>query len=230
MTYNEVISRIQNTFNALNKDSYIPKRYILSVLKSKAEFIMSQKFNDKSLFRETNLFTWLNCVEMKEVDTYKCGVVEIEDCGKVMQTKIELPNLIWSRYGASILMVTNITNSKKYQLISPSEFLNLKDRSNFDKFRGKYAILYPDNKIIIPDNTVKKINVLLYTLDEKIISYNNCDGSNDCKSYYEADFNVPDKLKETVIQEAIKEISLRIQIPKDEVPSGNSNEKTPNQN
>ena len=50
-------------------------------------------------------------------------------------------------------MVTNITNSKKYQLISPSEFLNLKDRSNFDKFRGKYAILYPDNKIIIPDNT-----------------------------------------------------------------------------
>ena len=88
MTYNEVISRIQNTFNALNKDSYIPKRYILSVLKSKAEFIMSQKFNDKSLFRETNLFTWLNCVEMKEVDTYKCGVVEIEDCDKVMQTKI----------------------------------------------------------------------------------------------------------------------------------------------
>lgn len=147
-----------------------------------------------------------------------------------MQTKIELPNLIWSRYGASILMVTNITNSKKYQLISPSEFLNLKDRSNFDKFRGKYAILYPDNKIIIPDNTVKKINVLLYTLDEKIISYNNCDGSNDCKSYYEAHFNVPDKLKETVIQEAIKEISFRIQIPKDEVPSGNSNEKTPNPN
>ena len=230
MTYNEVISRVQNTLNAINKDMYIPKRYVLAVLKSKAEFLVSQKFNDKSLFREMNIFSWVNCVEMKEIDTYMCGLVELEDCGTVMVTKVKLPELIWSRYGSSILMVTNITNSKKYQLISPLEFMNIKNRSNFEKFKGKYAIIYPDNRIIIPDSTVKKINVLLYTLDESIINMGYCEECDNCNNYYDAEFNLPNKIGEAVIQEAIKEISLRMQIPKDELPSGNSNEKNPNPN
>lgn len=230
MTYNEVISRVQNTLNAINKDMYIPKRYVLAVLKSKAEFLVSQKFNDKSLFREMNIFSWVNCVEMKEMDTYMCGLVELEDCGTVMVTKVKLPELIWSRYGSSILMVTNITNSKKYQLISPLEFMNIKNRSNFEKFKGKYAIIYPDNRIIIPDSTVKKINVLLYTLDESIINMGYCEECDNCNNYYDAEFNLPNKIGEAVIQEAIKEISLRMQIPKDELPSGNSNEKNPNPN
>ena len=230
MTYNEVISRVQNTLNAVNKDMYIPKRYVLAVLKSKAEFLVSQKFNDKSLFREMNIFSWVNCVEMKEMDTYMCGLVELEDCGTVMVTKVKLPELIWSRYGSSILMVTNITNSKKYQLISPLEFMNIKNRSNFEKFKGKYAIIYPDNRIIIPDSTVKKINVLLYTLDESIINMGYCEECDNCNNYYDAEFNLPNKIGEAVIQEAIKEISLRMQIPKDELPSGNSNEKNPNPN
>ena len=230
MTYNEVISRVQNTLNAINKDMYIPKRYVLAVLKSKAEFLVSQKFNDKSLFREMNIFSWVNCVEMKEMDTYMCGLVELEDCGTVMVTKVKLPELIWSRYGSSILMVSNITNSKKYQLISPLEFMNIKNRSNFEKFKGKYAIIYPDNRIIIPDSTVKKINVLLYTLDESIINMGYCEECDNCNNYYDAEFNLPNKIGEAVIQEAIKEISLRMQIPKDELPSGNSNEKNPNPN
>ena len=230
MTYNEVISRVQNTLNAINKDMYIPKRYVLAVLKSKAEFLVSQKFNDKSLFREMNIFSWVNCVEMKEMDTYMCGLVELEDCGTVMVTKVKLPELIWSRYGSSILMVTNITNSKKYQLISPLEFMNIKNRSNFEKFKGKYAIIYPDNKIIIPDSTVKRINVLLYTLDESIINMGYCEECDNCNNYYDAEFNLPNKIGEAVIQEAIKEISLRMQIQKDELPSGNSNEKNPNPN
>ena len=230
MTYNEVISRVQNTLNAINKDMYIPKRYVLAVLKSKAEFLVSQKFNDKSLFREMNIFSWVNCVEMKEMDTYMCGLVELEDCGTVMVTKVKLPELIWSRYGSSILMVSNITNSKKYQLISPLEFMNIKNRSNFEKFKGKYAIIYPDNRIIIPDSTVKRINVLLYTLDESIINMGYCEECDNCNNYYDAEFNLPNKIGEAVIQEAIKEISLRMQIPKDELPSGNSNEKNPNPN
>ena len=159
-----------------------------------------------------------------------CGLVELEDCGTVMVTKVKLPELIWSRYGSSILMVTNITNSKKYQLISPLEFMNIKNRSNFEKFKGKYAIIYPDNRIIIPDSTVKRINVLLYTLDESIINMGYCEECDNCNNYYDAEFNLPNKIGEAVIQEAIKEISLRMQIQKDELPSGNSNEKNPNPN
>ena len=87
MTYLEVVSRIQNHLNTLNKDTFIPRRFILSVVKSKGEFLMAQRFNEKSLFRETNLFKWINCIKMEEIDTVKCGKIELMTCHTAMKSK-----------------------------------------------------------------------------------------------------------------------------------------------
>ena len=229
MTYNEIVSRIQNTLNTISKDVFIPRRYILSVLKAKAEFMMAQKFNDKSLFRENSLFKWIECVEMKEVDTVKCETVELRSCDNAMISKKKLPKMIWSRYGPSILMVTNISNDKKYTIVTPMDYINLKKSKSFNKFKGKYAIIYPDNTISIPDSTVEKINILLYTLDENFDECSECK-KEECRDYWDTEFQVPDKLSESVIQDAIREISIRIQSPKDESPDGNSLIKTANPN
>lgn len=231
MTYGEAVSRIQNDLNTLNKDMFIPRRFILSVLKSKAEFLMSQKFNDKSLFRETNLYKWVNCIKLEEVDTVKCGKIELKKCNIAMMSVDKIPDLIWSRYGPSVIMVTNITEDKEYILITPSQYLNNRKREGFEKLIGRYAIIHPDNRISIPDSTTTKINVLLYSLSEKLDSMSDCDGNdNECKSYWDSEFNVSSKIKDIVIQETIKEVSMRLNIPKDEQATGNSNQKTPNPN
>lgn len=228
MTYREVVSRIQNNLNTLDKDMFIPRRFILSVVKSKGEFLVAQKFNDKSLFRETNLYDWIRCIELEEVDTINCGRIELEKCSSAMVSKKKLPKLIWSRYGSSILMVTNAVDEKEYTLITPSDYIRMRRTSNFDKFKGKFAVLYPDGKIAIPDASVRLINVLLYTLDEKRKDFKGCDDNNDneCQSYWDMEFNIPDKIREVAIQEALKDISMRIQIPKDENPNGDSNIKS----
>jgi hypothetical protein len=230
MTYGDVVSRIQNHLNTLDKDMFIPRRFILSVVKSKGEFLMAQKFNDKSLFRETNLFRWVRCIEMEEIDVVKCGKLELQTCKTAMVSKKELPKLIWSRYGPSIILVTNIDDSKKYELITPSDYINMRKRDSFEKFKGRYAILYPDGKIAIPDSTVTIINVLLFTLDEDAEKASECKEGGDCQSYWDSEFNIPTKIREVAIQEALKDISMRISIPKDELPNGNQNEKTPNPN
>lgn len=232
MTYNEVVSRIQNHLNTLAKDTFIPRRFILSVVKSKGEFLMAQKFNDKSLFRETNLFKWVRCISLEEVDTVKCGRIELQKCATAMVSKKKLPKLIWSRYGASVLMVTNLTEDKTYTVISPLQYSNMRKKRGFEKFMGKYAVIYPDGKIAIPDSTVTKINVLLYSLDEKLNDASDCDDCNDdeneggCKSYWDTEFDIPTKIREVAIQEALKDISLRLQVPKDENPQGDSNIKS----
>lgn len=228
MNYGEVVSRIQNNLNTLNMDMYIPRRFILSVLKSKAEFLMSQKFNDKSLFRETNLYTWIRCIEMEEVDVVKCGRLELRKCNSAMMSVECIPKLIWSRYGPSILMVTNITDDKEYKLITPSEYINMQDIRGFDKFKGRYAILHPDGKLSIPDSTTKFVNVLLYSLEENLDDISKCDGDDsvNCKSYWDTEFNVPTKIREVAIQETLKEVAMRIQIPKDESPDHDSLIKT----
>lgn len=227
-TYNEIVSRIQNTLNTVSKDTYIPRRTILSILKSKGEFLMAQRFNDKSLFRELNIFRWKKCIKMETIDSVKCGKIELEKCNTISISIDKLPDLVWTRYGASILMVTNITEDKEYKIITPSQYINFRKRTGFDKFKGRYAIIYPDNKIVIPDSEVKIIQVLLYTLDEKFDE--GCDENNSCKSYWDRECNIPVKLREVLIQDTLKEISMRMQIPYDASVNGDSNQKTTPQN
>lgn len=224
MTYNDAVSMIQQEFNAVSKDTYIPRRFILSVLKSKAEFLMAQRFNDKSLFRETNLYKWVRCISLEEVDTVTCGKIELQKCSTAMVSVKCLPKLVWSRYGASILMVTNITDEKEYTLTTPDEYIEKRKRRGFEKFMGRYAIIYPDGKIAIPDSTVKKINVLLYTLDENPDDCSECsDNNGDCKNYWDTEFNVPDKIRDVAIMQAAQFISPRLNIRKDENPNNDSN-------
>ena len=234
MTYNEVVSMIQGILNAVAKDTYIPRRLILSVLRSKLEFLVAQKFNDKSLFREMNLFRWVKCISLEEVDTVTCGKIELQKCSTAMVSRKPLPELIWSRYGASILLVTNALDEKAYTLITPADYINMRNRTGFEKFMGRYAILYPDGKIAIPDSTVKKINILLFSLDQdlenKIDELSDCDDSKDpnsgCKSLWETEFNMPKKIGDAAISEALKVVSMRMGIPLDENPQGDSNIKS----
>ena len=128
ITYNEIVSRIQNNLNTLDKDMLIPRRFILSIFKSKAEFLMAQKFYDKSLFRETNLYKWINCIDMEEIDSVCCGKIQLQTCNIVMRSKKKLPKLIWTRYGSTVLMVTNIDGSKEYQVVSHSYYQSLKNK------------------------------------------------------------------------------------------------------
>ena len=228
VSYGEIVSRIQNTLNSVNKDVYIPRRYILSIFKSKAEFLMAQKFYDKSLYRETNLYDWLECVDMEQMDRVLCNSIQLDNCEKAVRTKKKLPKLIWTRYGSTILMVTNIDHSKEYKLVTQAYYNTLKSKKNFNKFRGNFAIVYPDNRLVIPDSTVKKINILLYSLDETSNELSNCSDSSNvfCGSYWDKLVTLSDKVGEVAIQETLKEVTLRMQIVPDENPQGDANIKS----
>jgi len=226
MTYREIASRIQNGLNTLVKDTFIPRRYILSVFKSKAEFFMAQKLYDKTLYRETSLFKWINCITMLDEDAVKCNNVEFRGCKELVKSKKKLPKLLWSRYGSSIFMVSNIDGSKEYTLISQKDYLNIVKRAHSDKFLGNYAILYPDNHLYIPDSTVRKVNVLMYTLDETADDASDCEYSENCESYWDKEILISDKIREVVIQETIKEVSMRLQIPVDANSNLDANQKS----
>jgi hypothetical protein len=49
--------------------------------------------------------------------------------------------------------------------------------------------------------------------------------ADECNNLWEYEFNVPDKLEEAIVGETIKEIAMSKQIPRDENPNSNSNEK-----
>lgn len=223
MTYAQAISRITNSLNALQKDTRVSKRYILSVLKETGAFLLSQKLRDRTLFRETDLFKWIRCVELIQDDIIKCPVVEFRRCKSISRSKKKLPKIIGSKYGYAVLIVQTIDGEKTFDYISLVDYNNNSKRSNSDKFKGNYY--YINEYLYIPDSEIEVVDILLLTLDEDAEDCSSCSEKGECDEVLQQDFPIPDKLMNVVIQETLKEISFRLQIPADSNSDLDPNQK-----
>lgn len=224
MTYAQAISRISNSLNSLQKDARIPKRYILSVLKETAEFLLSQKLRDRTLFRETDLFKWIRCVELKQEDTVKCPILEFKKCKTLSRSKHKLPKIVGSKYGYAVLVVQTVDGEKHFKHITLREYNNNSKRENAEKFKGGY--FYINEYLYIPDSEIELVDILLLTLDEDAEDCSSCSDRTECDDVLQQEFPVPSKLMNVVIQETLKELSFRLQIPRDENSDLDSHQKS----
>lgn len=222
MTNREIVSRIRNVFNSINKDARKSRRFILHVAREKAAFFIAQKLNDRSLFREDNLYDIIECFELEPIEVVKCDIIEFRRCKSIMKSKCKVPKLIFSRYGNSLKEVTAIDDETEFKPTTPAQYRR-------DKIRGfsDYNYYYiKDEYLYLIDSEVERVNLYLITTEtEKIDECSACKECSDCKSLWDYEFKVPNKLTEVVISETIKEISMTMQIPTDENPNLNANEK-----
>lgn len=224
MTNAEIVSRIRNGLNSISKDDRISRRFILHVAKQKATFLISQKMADRSLFREDNLYKTVDCFEMEPVDVVKCEILEFRRCKSIMKSKCKLPKLIYSRYGSSLKEVITADGEKEFKPITPSQYRRDKNRVE----KSDYIYFYiKDGYLYLLDTEIQLVSLYLMSMELDSVE-NGCgcnDNSEECKSLWEYEFNVPDKLEEAIVGEAIKEVAMAKQIPKDENPNTNNNEK-----
>ena len=225
MKNSELVSRVINSFNALNKDTRIPKRFILRVAQGKAIELMAQKFRDRSLFREADLYRTLPCFEMKSIDKFSCDIVEFRSCkGQVMKSVEKLPPLVYSRWGSSLREVTNIDFTEDFYPTTPRKFRNDSKRREYGKDHFFYI---KDGYLYLPDSDVLRVSLSLYTPNEyDILKIGSCDTPKVCLNPWDAEFLVSDKLMETVVQMTRQEVQTRFQIPEDENPNLDSNIKS----
>lgn len=219
MTNLDIVSRVLNGLNSVDKDSRISKRYILNVARNKAEFLIAQKLNSNSLYREDNIYTTISCFELEPIEVVKCDIIEFRRCKSIMKSKNKLPKLINTRYGNSLKEVTALDDETEFKATTPSQYRRDSQRG----FSDYTYYFVKDGYLYLLDSEVERVNLYLLTLEtDKIVS---CDEDCGCKSLWEFDFVVPDKIADVVITETIKEVSMKKQIPTDENPNLNSNEK-----
>jgi len=222
MTNAEFVSRVLNGLNSLDKDSRISRRYILHVGRKKSAFYISQKMNDRSLFREDNLYTTLNCFELEKIDVTRCDIIEFRRCKSIMKSKERLPELIYNRYGNTLKEVTTIDDEREFKSTTPSQYRRDKNRASSSDYINYYV---KDGYLYVLDSNIQMVNLYLLTTElEKLEEISSCSRKT-CKSLWEYDFIVADKLEEIVISETVKEVSMKKQIVTDENPNLNSNEK-----
>jgi len=223
MNNKKLVSRISNSINAINKDARVSKRYILEVATSKAIYLMAQKFRDKSLFREDNILTSIDCFELEQIDKYKCDIVEFKSCNYVMKSVKKVPELVYSRFGSSLKEVTNIDFSLDFRPTTPFKFRRDKRREGFGIDKFWYI---KDNYLYLPESDVQRVSLLLYTPNEyEAVKTSACEDKK-CLNPWDFEFKCSSKLMEVVIQETLKEITFKLQIPTDENPNMDENIKS----
>lgn len=223
MTNREFVSTILGRLHSLSKDDRISRRLILSTGLSISTTYHAQKLQDKTLFLEDNLFTKLECVEMIELPHKKCGGQAIR-CGDLMRSKDKIDGLLYSRFGNSIVSVTNITDEIKFNkktmesllVKTPSRYAHLsKDVPSyfvFDKYL--YIVNYP----------VKMVNIVYISLQRNDVIDKNGD-LDECASILDYTFVCSDKILQNVIDGTIERLISIKQIPVDEKANLNTNDK-----
>lgn len=217
MKNSEIVSRVLNTLKALTKDNRLSRRYILHVLQQKATFFLSQKLNDKSLYKESNLYDTVECFELEKADLYRCDIVEFRSCNNLMKSKKKIPKLLYSRYGSTLKEVTSIDGEFLFYPITLAQYRLNKKR---DKQKSEISYFYiKDEYLYLPDSEVERVSLYLLTQDTYDAEQCSECSDNKCKSAWDFDFKISDKISEVVIQETINELLTNRKIQADQNPN-----------
>lgn len=220
MLNKELVSNIINNLKLLNKDDHISRRYILNTAKAEAVTLVAQKFLDKSIFREDNIFQTIQCLEMEKIDTIKCGIYEFEKCDNLVKSKNKLPKLLYSRYGNSIIEVSSVDGSIIFLPTTLSDFKLLKKRMVTNRSKNIKYYYVQDGYLYLPDSELEYVNVTLVTLEGKDVDdLSTCKECDSCKSVWDYEFICPDKLLSVVINETFKKVSMVRQVVEDSLPN-----------
>lgn len=140
-----------------------------------------------------------------------------------MRSKKRLPKLIYSKYGNSLKEVTSIDDFVELKPTTPSQFRRDSRRAGEDDFVKYYV---KDGHLYILDREILRVNLYFITVEtDKLEALSECSKPS-CRSLWDYEFVVPDKLEEVVIGETIKEIATKKQIPLDENPNMDNNLKS----
>ena len=89
-TKGDFVSEIRNHLKSLNKDDYIPARFIISTAETFIQYLINTRPLSNTM-RALNSFTMIECIEMERVKSHKCDVAEFRVAEKIMKSKKPLP-------------------------------------------------------------------------------------------------------------------------------------------
>lgn len=225
MTVGEFISDVLNAGKGLNKDDRISSRYIHSMAKDYTSYLLSQR-PLKDVFRDSTIFTEVNCIAMDRVRSDKCEIAEFRKCDKIMKSNCKLPNIFNSSIGPIVISVTNITGETEYQrLRSVADY----KKQQLRKFQNATHYYYIANGYLyIVGSTPEIISINALFEDKKQAEqFSECGETSDpCSSVLDYDIVIPNKYVSTVKDQVIAHIaSIYKALPEDENSDLDSNQK-----
>lgn len=231
MTKGELVSNILGTLNFNTKDTRVSRRLILSVAETYAVTYMAQRLDSIKLEDDYSLTTVVKCFPMEQIDYITCGLIDLKNCNLIYRSKEIIPKTVDGSTGKAIYMVTTINGQKLFKETTRKKYLARKNR-RFTR-KDEFFFFVEGGYLYIPDTDIELVNIHMIALDEEeaeekseCSECKDTDKSAKCKSLWEEKFICPEKLLVNVVQATRQEIATKVQIPLDENPDMDSNQKT----
>lgn len=230
----EFVSRVVNGGRFLSKDAHISWRYVLSIGRTKAKFLLTQKLDELTLSREEGIKTYIECLPMKRITSKDCGIVEFKLCEKLMRSCDKLPEGLFGKVGSGILRVSTIDGENNYDFITPTQYSRKGDRKRMYKRSGSKYFYIKNGYLYLPGSNAHAVDIDMIATDKaEAAKLSTCGGTanqtitgSGCGNWG-IDFVCPDRFLDLVVQETINEVAnfYRTSVP-DENPNLDAHEKT----
>lgn len=227
MTNREFVSGVLNQLKLLNKDTYIPRRAILSLARSTVTTYVAQRLDSFDITSQFDIITTVDCFEMESVDYVKCGNIELKNCRSIMRSKEKLPETINGRVTSGVLMVTSVDGEYDFKVISFTRFKN-KLKNKYVRDKEKYALIQ-DGYLVLPNSEVETVSLQLLTFESDANEDCGCGNDkkkNGCKKIWDKKFVCPSNILELVRDKVMQGMLVYLQSRKDENPNLDENIKS----
>jgi hypothetical protein len=227
MTNGELISQIRNQLKDVSADSKLTDKFIYSIMKKHAKWLIKREANKLQIMRFDYLFQTLKCVDVEQAPAIDdcCG---IKGKCRISRTVHKVPRLFEDIDGVIIRSVFSIDGSVEYTPITIQEYMR-KLENPHSKYDKSIYYYFNNGYLYFPKDYVKKIMIKGYFEDD-IRKNNSCVKCEDedpaCISKLDQEFRLPEHLNGELMNFVIQDIAnVTMKLQADEDINKNDNRK-----
>lgn len=239
-TIRSFLSDLSQSLKSNSLDQFVSPKWLY--LKSQAvigNFLAKDNNSNKQLFKLSQNWAELQCIELIEVDVTSCDV-DIFLCQKLMRSKYKLPEMYEAKTGSLLRQCTSVDYSNSYnpifsaRLWKTTQKREYKSKKYFFISDGYLYIPIPKGETSVPE--IVRLEGYFKNLRDVDVfnSKQGCGSCKEdevvCKSMLDYDMVIPSYLEDDVKKEVVNQtMNSYGRIPKDELPNLNSNQITTQQ-
>jgi hypothetical protein len=216
-TIGEVVSRVRNQIKAVRQDAFLTDRFIYSIVSKHAKWLMKREDSKNNLLRFNSIMQTLDKVELIEIDRIEAGCINLSTNIKIMRTRNTIPLFMQGYWGPLIRQITSVDGQIDFQPIAPTQYAIISQSKNF-KYNKTYYYWYLNDNLYFPNIQWQYVRIE-GVFEDDIAAYkcSDCKNNYNCVVRQDQTFSVPDYLFGEIETNVLKDLSVMVQFPTDDV-------------
>lgn len=216
-TIGEAISRVRNTLKAVKEDPFLTDRVLYYSIIKYGKTLLKREDNQYRLMRIGSIFSVLPMVELIDVDKVEAGCMGVYSGCYFKRTKDKLPDIFDGLFGPIIRTVSSIDGTQELYRTDPGTWTSITKSSTF-KYNKRPYFWYLNGYLYVPNVDWDAIRI--EAIFDGDISEYTCDEESKCQIRQDQILPFPEYLFSEIEQMTVKELTMTMQVPQDNLDDG----------